>query len=284
MKFNLSDLRALRVGVVVIATLVVTGWAIRFFEEPAWRIVRAQQPAMKLDSLQGALGQGVTAGLLGGFRAIVADFFWIKTNSVWEERDLPATQTFIKIVTAIDPRPLYFWVNGARMIAYDMPNWRIKAAGGYDAVPTDKQKLIDSEQSAVAINYLREAFGYHPKSPMISIEIANVYLNRLKDVSSAAEAYHMAALQPDAPYYAARIYGELLRRQGKKTEAYAWLRQLYPTLPKPVFSDPTHQQKNTNQVKIDEMNIEMAMAPVVLGRIHELEEELNIPYNKRFMP
>ena len=261
-------MRFLRIGLMV-ATLVVAGWAVRPFEDPAWQEVRARQPAMKLDSLQGALGQGVTVGLLGGFRAIVADFFWIKTNSSWGDKDLPATQTLVKLVTAIDPRPLYFWQNGSRMIAYDMPNWRIEAGGGYDVVSKAKQRQIDIEQSAVAIKYLNEAFGYHPDSALIHIEIANVYLNRLKDVASAAEAYHKAALQPGAPYYAARIYGELLRRQGKNAEAYAWLTQLYPQLPKANVS-PTE--------------IEMAMAPVVLSRIRELEAELKVPENQIFKP
>jgi len=257
-----------------ILLLAVTGAVLRPFEEPAWQVVRAQQPALKLDSLQGALGQGLTVGLLGGFRAIVADFFWIKTNSVWEDNDLPATQTFIKLVTAIDPRPLYFWQNGSRMIAYDMPNWRITEAGGYDTVPPAEQRRIDEEQATVALNYLREAFGYHPDAPLLHVEIANVYLNRLKDTASAAAAYRQAAEQPGAPYYAARIYPELLRKLGRNAEAYAWLKQLYPTLPK--AADPAKG--------VSEFQVDSAMASVVLERIRELERELNVPQSEVFRP
>lgn len=274
MKSNIVAFRPVWTGFFVIAVLAVTGAAIRPFEEPAWQTVRAEQPALKLDSLQGALGQGVTVGLLGGFRAIVADFFWLKTNSVWEDSDLPATQTFIKIVTAVDPRPLYFWQNGARMIAYDMPHWRIAAAGGYDAVSPAQQRHFDQEQSAVALAYLREAFGHHPDSPLLHVEIANIYLNRLKDNASAAEAYRLASLQPRAPYYAARIYAELLRKMGREAEAYAWLKQLYPTLPK--TADPA--------AGITEFQVLSAMAPVVLERIRELEGELNVPQSETFKP
>jgi hypothetical protein len=273
-KSNFLVIRCLRIAL-VIAVLVVTGWAIRPFEDPAWQVVRAQQPAMKLDSLQGALGQGVTVGLLGGFRAIVADFFWIKTNSVWSDNDLPTTQKLIKLVTVIDPRPLYFWQNGARMIAYDMPNWRIVAGGGYEVVSKEEQRHIDEEQSTVAINYLTEGFGYHPNSALLHIEIANVYLNRLKDMDAAAKAYFKAAQQPDAPYYVARIYGELLRRQGRNAEAYAWLKQLYPTLPRII-------EGATTQPSAQEL--EMGMAPVVLERIRELEKELKIPASLSFKP
>ncbi len=274
MKFDLAAFRPVWTSLLVVGALAITGAAIRPFEEPAWQAVRAQQPALKLDSLQGALGQGVTVGLLGGFRAIAADFFWIKTNSVWEDNDLPATQTFIKLVTAIDPRPLYFWQNGSRMIAYDMPNWRIMEAGGYDVVSKTEQRRIDEEQSAVALKYLREAFGHHPNSALIYVEIANVYLNRLKDTAAAAEAYRQAALQPGAPYYAARIHAELLRKMGRKAEAYAWLKQLYPTLPKTVDLAKG----------ITEYEVEAAMAPVVLERIRELEGELNVPALESFRP
>lgn len=274
MKFERAALRPAITGLVVVASLVVAGAVLRPFEEPAWRFVRSKQPALKLDSLQGALGQGVTVGLLGGFRAIVADLFWIKTNAVWEDNDLPKTQTFIKLVTAVDPRPLYFWQNGARMIAYDMPNWRIVAEGGYDVVPQARQRKIDEEQSAVALKYLHEAFGHHPNSALLHVEVANVYLNRLKDAASAAEAYRLASQQPDAPFYAARIHAELLRRIGRNAEAYAWLKQLYPTLPKQV--DVTRG--------ITEYQVESAMAPVVLERIRELEKELNISESEAFKP
>ena len=274
MKFNFASLRPLWTGCLVVAVLAVTGWVTRPLEAPAWQWVRAQQPALKLESLQGALGQGVTVGLLGGFRAIAADFFWLKTNSVWEDRDLPATQTFIKLVTAIDPRPLYFWLNGSRMIAYDMPNWRIINAGGYATVPQTVQRRIDEEQAAVALKYLNEAYNYHPDAARLDVEIANVYLNRLKDKAKAAEYYRRASLRSDGPFYAGRIYAELLRKLGRTTEAYAWLRQLYPQLPKTV------DKANG----INEFKVLSAMAPLVLERIRELESELNLPKEQLFSP
>ena len=274
MKFNLARLRPLWAGSLVVAVLAVTGLAVRPVEDPAWQWVRAQQPALKLDSLQGALGQGLTVGLLGGFRAITADFFWLKTHSVWEDRDLPATQTLIKLVTAIDPRPLYFWLNGSRMIAYDMPNWRIVDAGGYNVVPQATQRRIDEEQATVALRYLQEAFNYHPDAALLHVEVANVYLNRLKDKASAAEAYRRAALRPDGPFYAGRIYGELLRKLGRTAEAYAWLKETYAKLPKSV----------DRARGVSEFTVQSAMAPLVLERIRELEAELNLPEEQRFNP
>jgi tetratricopeptide (TPR) repeat protein len=242
--------------------MLLAGLALRPLEDPAWTAVRARQPALRLESLKDALGQGITVGLLGGFRAIVADLFWIRTNAIWEDNDLPGTQTSIKLVTAIDPRPTYFWLNGSRMIAYDMPNWRIDAAGGYDAVPEAVKRRFDEEQSAVGIKYLESALEFHPENPMLVLEIANIHLNRLKDTATASEYYLRAAAHPDAPYYVARIYAELLRRLERPREAYDYLVKLHPTL--------------------DYDNL-MAQEPVVLERIRELEGELSIPAALRYV-
>lgn len=261
MRSELLASRPLKTGLGVFLGLVLAGVALRPLEQPAWEKISAQQPELRLESLKDALGQGVTVGLLGGFRAIVADLFWIRTNSVWETNDIPATQTSIKLVTAIDPRPLYFWLNGSRMIAYDMPNWRIDKAGGYDAVPASVRRRFDEEQSSIAVDYLETALDFHPAEPLLILEIGNVYLNRLKDLETAASYYLEASKQPGAPYYAARIYAELLRRLDRLPEAYAFLKELYGKLPK---DDP------------------MAQVSVILERIHELEEELKIPPAQRF--
>jgi hypothetical protein len=263
MNFDPLALRPVRTALVVIVALFLAGLLARRVEEPAWQIVKARQPALRLESLGDALGQGVTVGLLGGFRAIVADLFWIRTNVVWEDNDIPKTQTLIKLVTAIDPRPLYFWQNGARMIAYDMPNWRIEAAGGYDAVPPTVQRRFDEEQSALGIKLIEDGRKFHRDDPMLILEIGNIHLNRLKDVETAARYYRLAAEQPNAPHYAARIYGELLRRLNRPREAYDWLREIYVKLP-PGDS--------------------FAQAETVLGRIRELEIELSIPTAQKFQP
>ncbi len=261
MKFNPLASRPFKTGLVVVLGLLASGIALRPIEGPAWEKMTAEQPELRLESLKDALGQGVTVGLLGGFRAIVADLFWIRTNSVWETNNLPATQTSIKLVTAIDPRPRYFWLNGSRMIAYDMPNWRIDKAGGYDVVSEAVKRRFDEEQSAVGIKYLENALDFHPDDPLLVLEIGNIHLNRLKDVETASGYYLRASKMPDAPHYAARIYAELLRRLNRNAEAHAFLKELYPTLPK----DNLMAQKN-----------------VVLDRIREIEGEMDMPQSERF--
>jgi hypothetical protein len=261
-RFNPAALRPYCTGGIVLAVLLFTGLATRLIEAPAWQTVRAKQPALRLDSLQDALGQGLSVGLLGGFRAIVADFFWIHTYSRWEDKDLLGTQTSIKLVTAIDPRPIYFWLNGSRVIAYDMPNWRIEGAGSHATVPETVKRRFDVEQSGIAIRYLQHALEHHPDNALLILEIGNIHLNRLNDPATSATFYLRATQLSDAPYYAARIYAQLLRKINQPQEAYAFLLQLYPSL---SADDP------------------MAQKSVVLARIRELEVELQIPEGKRLV-
>ena len=62
-----------------------------------------------------------------------------------------------------------------------------------------------------------------------------------------------------SPYYAPRIYAELLVQLGREREAYDFLRQAYPKMPDIIYS-----QKD-----------------VVRGRIRDLEDSLGIAQEDR---
>jgi tetratricopeptide (TPR) repeat protein len=254
-----------RLGALLLAivALAATGAALGRVAAPVWTVMRAREPALRLGSAATAAGQGATLAVLGGFRALVADGVWLRLYTLWEKRDLAATDTLVHVVTAIDPRPLSFWLNGARIVAYDFTAWRIEAEGGYDTLPAPAQQRIAKEQARLALAYLDQARQFHPASADVWIEEANIELNKLHDVAAAAESYRRAWEQPHAPYYTARLYAELLRRQGRSAEALAWLKQLYPQLPS---------------------GDEGAGADVVLGRIRELERQLGVPADRAFRP
>lgn len=244
----------------VLLVLVLLGIVTRPIEAPAWQVVKARQPEMNLEAIEGALGQGLIVGVLGGFRAVMADFLWIRTGTIWERRDRVKLDAMVRLVTTLDPRPEFFWINGARMIAYDVPNWRIQEEGGYTDVPESRQQALDREQAEQAFVMLERAREFHPNKAKLYLEVGQIYLNRLKDIPNAAKWFLLASQQPDAPYFAARIYGELLRREGKDAEAYDYLKQLYRELP-----DDPYAQK-----------------PIIMDRIRELENELKIPVWQRF--
>lgn len=261
MKFEHPIFARIRAVVLTLVFLLVLGLLARPLEAPAWQRVQSNRPELNLGGMEEALGQGIIVGMLGGFRAIMADFLWLQTNVVWEERERAKLDSMIRLVTAVDPRPVFFWTNSARMIAYDVPHWRIREEGGYRAVPERRQEAIGREQAEQAFAHIRRALEFHPEDPRLYLEIGQIYLNRLDDPVQAAPWFLRASEQPGAPYFAARIYAELLRRQGKNAEAYEFLKGLFMRLP----DDDPYAQKG-----------------IILERIRELEETLEVPDSERF--
>ena len=222
-----------------------------------------QPPAARIPAggAEPASAAEIGAALLGGCRALAADGLWLETYRAWARRDLAATPALIRLTTHVDDRPLYFWLNGARMLAYDLTQWRLDAAGESGSVPAAVRQRIASEQAGVALDYLREARRRHPRSAEIWIEMAAIHLNLRADPAAAADCCRAAASLPGAPYFAARLQAELLRRLGRPAEAYACLCALHPTLPPGDAA---------------------AMPGVVLARIRALEATLGVPAERRY--
>ncbi|HTT57334.1 MAG TPA: hypothetical protein VMF63_09505 [Opitutaceae bacterium] len=222
-----------------------------------------QPPAARIPAggAEPASAAEIGAALLGGCRALAADGLWLETYRAWARRDLAATPALIRLTTHVDDRPLYFWLNGARMLAYDLTQWRLDAAGESGSVPAAVRQRIASEQAGVALDYLREARRRHPRSAEIWIEMAAIHLNLRADPAAAADCCRAAASLPGAPHFAARLQAELLRRLGRPAEAYACLCALHPTLPPGDAA---------------------AMPGVVLARIRALEATLGVPAERRY--
>jgi hypothetical protein len=191
-------------------------------------------------------GSGGVLAVLGGLRGAVADGFWLRTNLAWERRDVAATTALLRLTVAADERQLYFWVNGARILAYDLPEWRA------DGAPQALRQRLARDQARVALDFLEQGLRSHGPEAGLFIEMANIRLRALGDREGAARLFRLAAEQPGAPYYAARIHAELLRELGRPAEALAWLNQILPGLP---ATDPA------------------ARRDVVVARIRELEQE-----------
>ena len=247
----------------MVAGLALAGWGLQNLEAPLWTRVHSRQPALRLDSPWASAGQGVLLGVLGGFRSAVADILWLRMAGAWEVRDGPATERWLEMVTAIDPAPLYFWINGARIIAYDLPEWPQDETDERGAPTATLRSHRIRAAGLRARHRLEEARQFHPASTALWIEQANLELNRLGDLRAAATSYRRAWEQPQAPYYAARLHGELLRQLGEPAAALAWLVQLHPQLP---AADGA------------------AGAALVLARIRVLETQLGVPADQAYVP
>jgi tetratricopeptide (TPR) repeat protein len=231
--------------VALVALLLVRGLL-----QPVERLITPPSSITASDAEQfvTAAGQGGALALLGGMRSMLASGCWLQTNLAWEKRDLAGTVALIDLTVAADERPVYFWLNGARMIANDMPEWRMTGLA-----PKAFRAVANEQQAQLALKFLEKGLRWHGADAAIYVEMANIQLRRRGDVEAAARFYRLAAEQPHSPYYAARIYGELLRELHRPAEALAWLRQTLVTLPP---DDPS------------------AVREVVEDRIRALEREL----------
>ena len=208
-----------------------------------------------------AATHGFSFAVFGGFRALAADIIWLRAYVAWENREPVRTETLVELATTLDDRPLSFWLNGARIIAYDIPGWQ--ACQSVPEVSALEQKRVSDQQARHALVLLKRAMTFHPASADLWIECGNIELYRLHEVAAAAECYRRAALHPDAPYHAGRVHAELLRRLGRHAEALDWLKSWHPQLPK---------------------NVTAAAADLVLARIRTLESELGIDLAHRYAP
>jgi len=196
--------------------------------------------AGRLDALAGS---GGLLAALGGMRPALAGCFWLQADLAWEKQDPAATAALLQLTVAADDRPLYFWLNGARMLAYDLPAWE----------PLAVRRQRTDAHSRLALAFLEQGLRWHGPDAALWVEMANIHLRRTGDIESAARCYRLAAEAPHAPYYAARIHAELLRALGRNREACDWLQRQLPKLP---ADDPA------------------ACRDVVLARIRSLEREL----------
>ena len=236
--------------------LLATGMTIAPLQEKLVAQTGENAENTSLEGLEQGAGQGIVLAVLGGFRTLMADILWLQTMQAWEKEDLNKTLSLIQFTTTVDPEPKFFWLNGARIIANDMPHW--DASQGRTPEETH-QKMHALTQAA--ISFLQNAQLQHPKKPDWLMEIGHIHLNKLKDPNTAAHFYKRAYLEFDTtPYYIARLHAQLLQRVGRDQEAYEFLTWLHSTLP----DDP------------------YAQSGVVLGRIRKLERRLSIPAKETY--
>jgi len=223
-----------------VVSLLAGGFLLRELEQPTPVALRGEQ-------LPALVGRGGLPAALGGLRSVVAGGAWLRANLAWERRDAADMAALLELTVAADERPAYFWLNGARMLAYDVPQWLPATT------PEAVRQRVGEREAQRALDFLEKGLRWHGADAHLYVEQANIHLRRRGDLEGAARCYRLAAEQPGAPHYAGRILAELLVELGRPQEALAWLRQILPDLP---AGDPAARRE------------------VVLERIRTLERAL----------
>lgn len=163
-----------------------------------------------------AAGNGGVLAAVGGFRALAADLLWLEANLAWERRDAARTLALLEAVVAVDERPEYFWVNGARIIAWDLPTW-----AGDPAQPAAVRRAAARAHAERALRWLERAVAVRGDTPGVRVEMARIRHQVLGDLPGAAAEYGRAARLPGAPDFAARLR-DRLRGQAEAAGHVGW--------------------------------------------------------------
>ncbi|MBI3885330.1 MAG: hypothetical protein HY302_06325, partial [Opitutae bacterium] len=103
------------------------------------------------------------------------------------------------------------------------------------------------------------ARGLAARGPTAALQVegATIHWRQRHDLVAAADAFLRAAELPGAPFYAGRIYAELLVALGRKREARDWLRAWLPRLP----ADQPAARVGVVAARLAELDRELAARP-----------------------
>ena len=140
---------------------------------------------------------------------LLADALWLETDLAWERHDAALTRCLIGLTLAVDPEADYFRLNGARMLAYDLPEWAGREAARETAAVRAHRRKRAAEE---ALALLARGLPRQPNSIALQLEMGNICLYGLGDAARAAKHYRLVAAQENAPAFASRICRRLSER------------------------------------------------------------------------
>lgn len=191
---------------------------------------------------------------LSGFRAIVADFLFIRAYVAWERTEWSRVLLLFRQITTLQPHRLLFW---------DMAAWHMAWNAGTAALRNPHEPSLalrlkaQREYFDLGRDFLERGIKNNPDQPDLYEALARLYRDKYKDHARAAEYFALAAARPGAPSYAKRFAAyELSYCAGREREAYERLLALY---------------------RLGEKE----RLPTLISRLKFLEDRLNIPLDQR---
>lgn len=176
-----------------------------------------------MQSVRASIGNGSLFAVLGGYRSLVADFVWIRSYVCWENKDIARCVSSMELACAIDPQMTMFWVQGASVIAFDIPHWIFNNLP--KKMQTDeKMEVLRVRQARQAIAFIDKGLAMFPDNYDLLIQKGQVAIGaKLFDI---AEDCYARASELNDGFYARRIYASLLVKNGKFAKAIKVLEKL----------------------------------------------------------
>lgn len=146
-----------------------------------------------------------------GLRRVAAGWSWVQARRAWERGDVRGFRQALFAAVALRPEHGRYWMDGARMLAFDVPQWR---GGG----APERRRGVEE-----ALRFLERAERIHPMAFAIPLEIGWLRGWELGDLVGAERALDRAARLAPRLRAPAQLRARVLERLGRAEEARAWL-------------------------------------------------------------
>jgi hypothetical protein len=201
------------------------------------------------------LGQMGFIAALSGFRAAVADAYWIRAHNAWKRTEWPRLFGLLDTATQLQPKSILFWEMAHFHMAYDAAIEVLENSTREPSLPL--RLKAKREYLALGEQFLLDGLRFNPQSSRLYDLLGQLYSRRFDDPARAAEAYAAAARCPNPPQYVRRFEAfELAKIPGRERDAYTKLRALYLESPR-------------NHV------------PTLLQNLQRLQQKLGVPLAER---
>jgi tetratricopeptide (TPR) repeat protein len=253
-------MRLLAAGILVAWGVAKSPWETSMFR---WRerIMAIPSETFVTPDLRDALGQGLTAASMAGFRGVAANFIWFSVNEAWENQQWERLCSLVELCVLLQPRFEYFWDYGAWHLAWNASVWEENFSREPNSARREEASLAWKE---AGIRLLERGIKVNSEKPGLYIRLGDLYAQRLEKYKEAAAYYSQASRLPGAPAFAERFVGYYLEKAGLELEAYEHWKTLWNSA-----SDRSERFRHWDKVE---------------QKLRELEGKLKIPLEQRVFP
>jgi len=175
-------------------------------------------------SLRDQLGQQAFVAALGGYRGLVATYFYLKGFGSFMEQDWPAVEFDLSLTTRLQPDHGHYWDYAAWMMGMNAAQSALDSFSNLS--PEMRQPLFERRVDS-AIRFGEEGLRLHPELRDLHMTLANIYEWRRPDLHSRAHHLRQAVGLGAPPYFERLLaYTLVLKDEPEASrEAYTILRR-----------------------------------------------------------
>lgn len=138
----------------------------------------------------GDAGTAAAIAMLGGFKNVTASLLWLRADHYWHMGSLGWWKMYpiFSTVTQLDPHFILAWRTFGWHCAWNLNS---------EAPPDEKQRWIDE-----GLDVYRRGIDANPDSWELHMEVAWLYMDRVREAEKSIPWWEMTVKKPKAPEYA----------------------------------------------------------------------------------